>query len=152
MLVNSHDTAVAFDGKAAASNLLGSMATRATQPSVPKPTPTPVPVVAEKAYNSGVEKKREGPYKFSATEIEALDQKAENMQPLQRHWANVTFYILASLSIVLPLLFLCWYHLHLANTGNITNVVVNLYSISNRHLSNEKQTGQLQLGKNGPSH
>jgi hypothetical protein len=50
--------------------------------------------------------KRNVTYKLTTKELDELNKEAENLRPLKKHWANITFYILASLSIVLPLLFL----------------------------------------------
>jgi hypothetical protein len=40
-------------------------------------------------------------------DLENATTEKVNEKKLSRHWANVTFYIMASLSIVLPCLFLC---------------------------------------------
>jgi hypothetical protein len=47
-------------------------------------------------------------YKITAKELNQMEDKTTEKatRPLKKHWANITFYIMASLSIVLPLLFL----------------------------------------------
>ncbi|KAI9162714.1 FAD-dependent monooxygenase OpS4 [Paramyrothecium foliicola] len=48
-------------------------------------------------------------YRITQKELKAIDAKMEEhskTRSLQRHWADVSFYIMASLSVVLPLLFL----------------------------------------------
>ena len=44
-------------------------------------------------------------YKIDEKHLQEVDEKAAQDRPLQRHWANISFYLLGSLSVVLPLLF-----------------------------------------------
>lgn len=96
-----------FDGNAAVGNAAGAMAASASQP---PPRQAPQTTTPEKG-NTGPSEKSNATPNVTAKEIDPLDEKSSNIKPLQRHWANLTFYILASLSIVLPLLLLSEFQL-----------------------------------------
>jgi hypothetical protein len=73
-----------------------------------KPVPASTPA-AEIEKKSASEKKPESEKTtyINVKEIQQqLDEKAAEERSLRRHWQNFSFYLLASLSIVLPLLFL----------------------------------------------
>lgn len=58
---------------------------------------------------AGADEKGKSAYKVTVKDLNDLDEKAERDaadRPLERRWAAVSFYLLASLSIILPLLFL----------------------------------------------
>ena len=58
---------------------------------------------------NGADEKGKSGYRVTVKDLNDLDEKAERdaaERPLERRWAAVSFYLLASLSIILPLLFL----------------------------------------------
>ncbi|KAH8660022.1 hypothetical protein BX600DRAFT_438248 [Xylariales sp. PMI_506] len=73
--------------------------------------PRPLPAAAgvgERGVN-GEDKKDKVTYKITNKDVTAMEEKIEqniNSKPLQRHFVDVSFYIMASLSVILPLLFL----------------------------------------------
>ncbi len=92
---NAH---VTFQSGAAA-NAVAAAITAPPQHSAAQPRAT-----GPAGQNSEKEKET---YKLNITELNNIEQTAaEAEQPLRRHWANISFYLMASLSIVLPLMFL----------------------------------------------
>ncbi|KAK1829561.1 hypothetical protein QBC39DRAFT_413233 [Podospora conica] len=60
------------------------------------------------AQQTNGDEKGKGDYKVTVKDLKDLDEKAEetNENKLNRRWANFSFYLMASLSVILPLLFL----------------------------------------------
>jgi hypothetical protein len=58
-------------------------------------------------------------YNLNVKDLNAIEANAEDERPLKRHWANFSFYLMASLSIVLPLLFICKFLLTFWNYGQV---------------------------------
>jgi hypothetical protein len=87
----------------AAGNVVTGM-TAAAASSPPKPTPTVGPDPSQK--NDPTMKDT---YKFTKKDLEVLEKQTnEDLErPLRHHWANFSFYVMAALSVVLPLFFLC---------------------------------------------
>lgn len=76
-------------------------------------TPNPVGVNQSALNTKGKSGDEKSAYKITAKELKELDEKAARQEadaPLERRWAEFSFYLMASLSIILPLLFLgeCW--------------------------------------------
>lgn len=70
----------------------------------PGQQPAPPPRSAQPAEKNA----KKETYNLNIKELNNIEQKAEETErPLKRHWANFSFYLMASLSIILPLLFLC---------------------------------------------
>jgi hypothetical protein len=70
---------------------------------------TPAPAYTNQASTKPTEKKpaEKVTYNINVKELEKIEQEREAKdRPLKHHWANISFYLMASLSIVLPLLFL----------------------------------------------
>jgi hypothetical protein len=84
------------------------MAAAGSQP--PPRQPPPVTAAPEDKTNLDKEKVT---YKITAKDLNQMeDETAEKAsRPLNKHWANMTFYVMATLSIILPLLFLREYAL-----------------------------------------
>jgi hypothetical protein len=88
---------VTFNAGAAVSGL--------AQAAAGQPRPPPL------AYAAGLDEKGrggKGGYKVTNKDLDKLDEKLkqETEAPLRRHWENITFYFMASLSVILPTLFL----------------------------------------------
>jgi hypothetical protein len=69
----------------------------------------PAPANANAPSTKPTEKKpsEKVTYNINVKELEKIEQEREKKdRPLKHHWANISFYFMASLSIVLPLLFL----------------------------------------------
>lgn len=67
------------------------------------------PTVGVTSAEKTPEDKNKITYKITEKDLEEMENKAKNKdieRPLTRHWTNISFYLMASLSIVLPLLFL----------------------------------------------
>lgn len=93
-----------FDGGAAAGGIASAMA--ATAAGAP---PTRAPPAYSTTANNGANPSEKATFKVTAKELNAIEQQAaekEAERSLHRHWANFSFYLMASLSIVLPALFL----------------------------------------------
>lgn len=76
----------------------------------------PAPAVVPKGTPTAPNNKEKTTYNVTVAEIEASEKKAAEKdleRPLRRHWTNFTFYFMASLSVVLPVLFLRKYSLHI---------------------------------------
>jgi hypothetical protein len=72
-------------------------------------TKSPAPANANAPSTKSTEKKpfEKVTYNINVKELEKIEQEREKKdRPLKHHWANISFYFMASLSIVLPLLFL----------------------------------------------
>jgi hypothetical protein len=70
----------------------------------PKPAPTGGSTISEKE-----DAKNKSTYRITVKDLEEMESKATAMdeeRPLRHHWTNFSFYLMASLSVVLPLLFL----------------------------------------------
>ncbi len=100
---NGHSTEHESQGRGyaatAATNGIKSLGAPGAAPQKPPPYPT---TENEKAPGAG----GQVTYKIEEKHIQDVDEKASQDRPLQRHWANISFYLLGSLSVVLPLLFL----------------------------------------------
>jgi hypothetical protein len=71
-----------------------------------QPPPYPAPVVNPNQPAGTRDDKKES-YRLTVKELDKIEAgAAERERPLKRHWANVSFYLMGSLSIVLPLIFL----------------------------------------------
>ena len=70
--------------------------------------PLPAAATAPAPGDKATAEREKVTYKITAKELNQMeDTTAEKVsRPLKKHWANMTFYIMASLSIVLPLLFI----------------------------------------------
>lgn len=71
--------------------------------------PKAQPTVGITSVQKTPEDKTKITYKITEKDLQEMDKKAANKdveRPLTRHWTNISFYLMASLSIVLPLLFL----------------------------------------------
>ncbi|KAB5563194.1 hypothetical protein GE09DRAFT_773371 [Coniochaeta sp. 2T2.1] len=104
-------THVAFDAGAALGGLAATAAANAA--AQPPPPPTAAQAATRAAQNGTTTKsdpeKEKHTYKISAKELADIEQATTEKvteKKLNRHWANLTFYFMASLSIVLPSLFL----------------------------------------------
>jgi len=66
------------------------------------------PPTAATTASPGDKEKEKVTYKITAKDLNQMEEQtaAKASRPLQKHWANMTFYVMASLSIILPLLFL----------------------------------------------
>lgn len=102
---------ITIDAGAAVQGAGLAMAAAASQP--PPRQPVPVPAAAAGATsvaepNKAAAEKEKITYKINAKDLNQMEEKTAEKasRPLKKHWANITFYIMASLSIVLPLLFL----------------------------------------------
>lgn len=88
------------------------MSALATKAASGHPQPVPVPPISAapiSAAEKDAAEKNKITYKVTAKELEDMDKKAadKNLErPLKHHWSNFTFYLMASLSIILPLFFL----------------------------------------------
>jgi hypothetical protein len=107
-------THVTFDASGALGKVAaGAAANAAAKPQPPPPPPPGAQAAARAAQNGGStnsdSEKEKHTYKITAKELADIEQAAaENVteKKLNRHWANLTFYFMASLSIILPSLFL----------------------------------------------
>jgi hypothetical protein len=72
----------------------------------PAPASTEANTKSNKA--AGKDGNEKTTYNINVKELNKLEATmTENERPLKHHWANFSFYFMASLSIILPLLFLC---------------------------------------------
>ncbi|KAK0716359.1 hypothetical protein B0H67DRAFT_610877 [Lasiosphaeris hirsuta] len=83
------------------------------QPAQPPQPPRQLPTSETKGSDAQTKARAEngtGGYKVTVKDLKNLDEMAEKQQdsqwPLERRWAAFSFYLLASLSVVLPALFL----------------------------------------------
>lgn len=84
---------------------LGGIAAAASAP--PRPPPPAAGAGQKAAVGDDIKEKET--YKITGRDMTALEEKIEQdnqNKALQRHFADISFYIMASLSVVLPLLFL----------------------------------------------
>ncbi|KAB5518905.1 hypothetical protein GE09DRAFT_506976 [Coniochaeta sp. 2T2.1] len=81
------------------------MAAAGSQPPLRQPPPV---ATATTSGDKTTTEKEKVTYKITAKDLNELEDKTTEKatRPLKKHWANMTFYIMASLSIILPLLFL----------------------------------------------
>ena len=93
---------ITIDAGAAVSGAAMATAAAGTQPAQRQP-----PTAATTA-SPGDKEKEKVTYKITAKDLNQMEEQtaAKASRPLQKHWANMTFYVMASLSIILPLLFL----------------------------------------------
>lgn len=89
-----------YDNVAAQTNKKKPVATAATV-EVPPPAKTKDAAASGTAKPNASEKIT---YKMNEKDLEKLDEEKPSSQ-LQHHWENISFYLMASLSIILPLLF-----------------------------------------------
>jgi hypothetical protein len=104
------------------------------------------------AANGDAKSKAKGPadkvtYIQSVKELEEAEkQNLENAhRPLHRHWANASFYIMASMSILLPLMFLSESEMLFSLLGNEEANANDIYSSWNHFDSYARQTSKLPL-------
>jgi hypothetical protein len=98
MIIASTGQHVTFNPGAAAGGMAQAAAGQA-----PRPPPL--------AHGAGPDAKGQGGkggYRITNNDLDKLDNKLkqETETPLRRHWENFTFYLMASLSFILPTLFL----------------------------------------------
>lgn len=74
----------------------------------PPPRQPPPPAAATVTGDKASTEREKVTYKITAKELNQMEEKTAEKasRPLKKHWENITFYIMASLSIILPLLFL----------------------------------------------
>lgn len=68
-----------------------------------------MPTAQAGVVDKNAEDKNKITYHITAMDLEEMDKKAADKdieRPLRHHWTNITFYLMGSLSVVLPLLFL----------------------------------------------
>lgn len=104
-----------YDNVAAQTNkkkLAAKATVTATAVEVPPPAKTKdIPAAAAAASGAAKPKATEKvTYKMSDKDLEKLDEDKPSSQ-LQHHWENISFYLMASLSIILPMLFVRKYSL-----------------------------------------
>jgi len=104
---------VTIDAGAAVQGAAMAAAAAGTQPVQRQPlsaavAPAAAPAAAPAPGDKENAEREKVTYKITAKELNHMEDKtAEKVsRPLKKHWANMTFYIMASLSIVLPLLFI----------------------------------------------
>ncbi|KAH8902051.1 hypothetical protein BR93DRAFT_362954 [Coniochaeta sp. PMI_546] len=75
-----------------------------SQPPPRQPPPAATAATGEKTTTDN----EKVTYKITAKELNQMEEKTAEKasRPLKKHWENMTFYIMASLSVLLPLLFL----------------------------------------------
>jgi hypothetical protein len=106
------NTSPHFSGAKASEALVAGLTTRVAAASVaPKPSQASAPAVSASTVPNPVKNatKDKVTYNITIADLENLEKKAmekDMERPLRRHWTNFTFYFMASLSVVLPLLFL----------------------------------------------
>jgi hypothetical protein len=95
---------ISLDAGAAVQGAAMAMAAAGSQP----PPRRPPPVAAAVTGDTTNSEKEKVTYKITAKDLNQMEEKTAEKasRPLKKHWANMTFYIMASLSIILPLLFL----------------------------------------------
>lgn len=96
-------TQVHFNAAGAAGGAITAMAASAAS-APPKPAPTAAPNSSDKD-----DPRNKETYKVTAKDLEEMEKKSVDKDlemPLRHHWTNFSFYLMASLSIVLPVLFL----------------------------------------------
>lgn len=104
-------------GVATAAAGAAATAALAPQPQQPKPADRHLNPDAQQANGDS---KTKGEYKVTVKDLKDLDEKAEreaSENRLSRRWANFSFYLMASLSIILPLLFLSEFGLEPCSRG-----------------------------------
>ena len=99
---------------AAANVAANSIAARSTQQ---RGVPPPVQPNSQSNQPPGKGNAAKETYNINIKELNKIESKAEETseRPLRRHWSNVSFYLMASLSIVLPVLFLSTYPYNLCD-------------------------------------
>ncbi|OIW25465.1 hypothetical protein CONLIGDRAFT_648490 [Coniochaeta ligniaria NRRL 30616] len=95
---------ISIDAGAAVQGAAMAAAAAGSQP----PPRQPPPVATAAAGDKATTEKEKVTYKITAKELNQMEEKTAEKasRPLKKHWENMTFYIMASLSIILPLLFL----------------------------------------------
>lgn len=95
----SIDAGTAVQGAAVAMTAAGAQ---------PPPRQPPPPAAATATGDKASTEREKVTYKITAKELNQMEEKTAEKasRPLKKHWENITFYIMASLSIILPLLFL----------------------------------------------
>ncbi|OIW29791.1 hypothetical protein CONLIGDRAFT_345385 [Coniochaeta ligniaria NRRL 30616] len=108
---NASGSHVTFDAGAALGGLAATAAANAA--AQPPPPPPGAQAAARAAQNADTAKsdpeKEKHTYKITAKELADIEQATSEKateKKLNRHWANLTFYFMASLSIILPSLFI----------------------------------------------